>query len=125
MRKFVKPVLLVLLVLILFLVGSYGYLFAIRSNDLRRQERHLARLEVRYQSGHGAGNEMVSVDFDLDDESIQLNRLRLLGSHNSYKKTGPAIGRLFIALGANSDEARALRYGYRTQIGRASCRERV
>jgi hypothetical protein len=114
MRKFVKPVLMVLLALLVFLVGSYGYLFLIRSNDFRRQERHLAQLEARYQSGHTAADELLLVDVDLSDESIQLNRLRLLGSHNSYKKTGPAVGRLFIALGANVDEARALRYGYRT-----------
>jgi hypothetical protein len=114
MRRFVKPVLLVLLALLVFLVGSFAYLLLIRSNDFRRQERHLARLEARYQSGHTAEDELVFVDVDLNDESIQLNRLRLLGSHNSYKKTGPAVGRFFIALGANSDEARALRYGYRT-----------
>ena len=37
----------------------------------------------------------------------------MLASHNSYKKSGPAIGRFFVGLGDSFDEAKALNYGYK------------
>lgn len=113
MRGFIKRLGYMLLTLLMLLAATYSFLAWTRVNDLRQQREHLDRLQARYESGSRAPDERTLVDFDPEDESIKLNTLRFLATHNSYKKTGPALGRIWVGLVAGWDEARALAYGYR------------
>ena len=47
------------------------------------------------------------MNFELT-EDIKLNEIQMLASHNSYKKRGVPLGKLFIGLGDSFEEADAL-----------------
>jgi len=60
-------------------------------------------------------NDDTFINFDVNDESIKLNHIKMLATHNSYKKTAVPLGRLFVSLGTGSkEEGQALKYGYKT-----------
>jgi hypothetical protein len=97
--------------MILFFMSA-GYLFLIRVNDLRLENKHHRALVDYYANDYVPIDESQFLNFDISDTSIKLSDIQMLATHNSYKKTGSALGRFFVGLGANFDEARALNYGY-------------
>jgi len=96
----------VTLFLMLILVFS-----SIRWRDISLQKKHLDDLESLYDEDYEATSEQQFVGFDLDLNTLRLNEIRILASHNSYKKQGTALGKLFIGLGDSFAEAKALKYG--------------
>jgi hypothetical protein len=110
--KILKFIILFVLSLVIIFVAMFSYLFMIRVNDIRLQKIHLEDLQTYYNNDYVEVDESQFVNFDIDDDTIKLNEVQMLASHNSYKKTGPALGRFFVGLGENFDEARALKYGY-------------
>jgi hypothetical protein len=114
MLKILKFIILLVISLVIIFVAMFSYLFMIRVNDIRLQKIHLEDLHTYYNNNYVAIDESQFINFNVDDEQIRLNDIQMLASHNSYKKTGPALGRFFVGLGENFDEARALNYGYKT-----------
>jgi hypothetical protein len=110
--KIIKWILISILGTILMFLMMAGYLFLIRVNDYRLENRHHKRLISYYENDYVSINESDFLDFDITDTSIALSDIQILATHNSYKKTGPALGRFFVGLGADFDEARSLKYGY-------------
>lgn len=95
-----------------FFVLMLIHLGGIRWLDVRSQNRYMKQLQSKYQN-YIPIDETQFVNFDLNDETIALNEIQLLASHNSYKKTGSEIGKFFVGLGDSFAEAKSLRYGYR------------
>ncbi|TVP85916.1 MAG: hypothetical protein EA375_02880 [Acholeplasmataceae bacterium] len=114
MLKTLKIILIVIFGFVALFLLILSYFSLIRMNDIRLQNRHLRRLADYYALEHVPEDESTWIDFDVSDPTLTLHDIRLLATHNSYKKTGPALGRLFVGLGENFDEARSLRYGYQT-----------
>lgn len=114
MLKAVKILVITILsVVVLFLLIVFR-LFAIKIYDSSVQNSHMRTLTSYYESEDFESiDESQFVDFDLNDQSIKLNEIQMLATHNSYKKTGSDLGRLFVGLGDSFDEARALKYGYK------------
>lgn len=109
--KVIKAILIGILGLLILLFASLVTLYMVRINDIRLQQSHMDDLALLYQD-YQSIDESQFYAFDISDESIKLNDIQLLASHNSYKKTGLALGRLFVGLGDSFAEARALKYGY-------------
>ena len=99
--------LIVLFVLIVF------RLFAIKIYDSQIQIRHMKNLEEMYESNYEPIDESSFVDFDRFDNLTTLDEIQMLASHNSYKKKGSPLGKLFVGLGDSFAEARALKYEYK------------
>ncbi|MCK7488445.1 MAG: Ca2+-dependent phosphoinositide-specific phospholipase C [Bacillus subtilis] len=55
-------------------------------------------------------DEQSFVAFDMSDTTLRLNEIRMIASHNSYKKQGSPLGKLFVGLGDSWKEAAALQY---------------
>ncbi|MCD4827261.1 MAG: hypothetical protein K8Q99_05745 [Acholeplasmataceae bacterium] len=113
-----KKTIIITLIAILSIVLLFGLivlrLFLVRVFDINAQEKHIKQLKTYYDSSdYQSIDENQFVNFDLDDETIRLNDIQMIASHNSYKKIGPAIGRFFVGLGDSFEEARALNYGYK------------
>lgn len=112
MLKTFKIVLIFIFGFVALFLLILSYFSLIRMNDIRLQNRHLRRLADYYATEYVPLDESTWIDVDVTDPTLALHDIRLLATHNSYKKTGSALGRLFVGLGENFDEARSLRYGY-------------
>jgi hypothetical protein len=86
------------------------FFHAIRWNDILWQKQHLNELRAYYQIPDASVEEQSFVDFDLFDNDLRLNEIRMIASHNSYKKLGSPLGKLFVGLGDSWKEAKALTY---------------
>ena len=97
-------------------IGTFLFLFfalilyfnGLKLHDISIQKKHNENLKAL---NYSPVDEQTFVEFDLFDETIRLNEIQVLASHNSYKKLGPAIGRFFVGLGENFEEAKLLKYG--------------
>lgn len=115
MKKILKISVITLSILIFLCLSIITRLVMVRTSDINKQERHMEMLREVYESDqHNILDETTFLNFDIDDLSIKLDDIQMLASHNSYKKTGPAIGRFFVGLGDSFAEARALNYGYQS-----------
>ncbi|MCR3906867.1 MAG: Ca2+-dependent phosphoinositide-specific phospholipase C [Tenericutes bacterium] len=113
MIKILKIILIVFLSFVTLFFLIVMRLFAVKIYDSVVQTSHMKRLNNYYEDNSFVPvDENEFVNFDLTDESIKLNEIQILATHNSYKKAGTALGRLFVGLGDSFDEARALKYGY-------------
>lgn len=83
---------------------------AIRWNDVLWQRQHLSELRAAHASDDLGLDEQAFVAFDLLDNDLRLNEIRMIASHNSYKKLGSPLGKLFVGLGDSWKEAKALEY---------------
>ncbi|PKK97156.1 MAG: hypothetical protein CVV58_02680 [Tenericutes bacterium HGW-Tenericutes-3] len=114
MIKAIKFFLIFVLSVVILFVAIIVRLYAIKVVDVRLQVKHNNQLESYYQSSAFTEiDDAEFTDFDIHDASIKLNDIQMLASHNSYKKKGSALGKLFIGLGSSKAEAQALNYGYK------------
>jgi len=110
--KILKVLMIGILSLIALFVFIVIRLYAIKINDIRLQNTHMDEIRLMYQDE--AYQEITDDDFlnfELT-EDVKLNEIQMLASHNSYKKRGVPLGKLFIGLGDSFEEADALKYGY-------------
>lgn len=104
----VKKVLLIFTSLVAIFLALVIYFNTIRMVDLLTHERHLRDL---IENPPRAVDESTFMNFSSSDD-VRLNQVQLIASHNSYKKNITRLGQLFVGLGENFDEARALRYAH-------------
>ncbi len=115
MKKTIKVVSVILIAVILLFSVIFFRLYAVRVFDTKAQEKHLEQLNLYYDSSDFEPvDENLFINFNKDDDTIKLNEIKYLASHNSYKKNGPELGRLIIGLASSKEEARALDYGYKS-----------
>lgn len=113
MIKIFKIILIAVLSVVLLFMLIVLRFFAIKIVDSQIQIKHMKDLNAYYASSEFTPiDETQFTNFDLNDLSIKLNDVQILASHNSYKKKGSALGKLFIGLGDSFEEANALKYGY-------------
>lgn len=113
MMKILKIIMIAVLSVVVLFGLIIFRLFAIKIYDSQVQIRHMKNLIHDYQEGYEPQDESQFFDFDINDESIKLNHIQMLATHNSYKGMSSALGRFFVGLGDSFDEARALKYAYR------------
>jgi hypothetical protein len=111
--KMFKVLLLTILTVVLLFFAIIIRLYGVRVNDFRLQRNHMRQLVELYNGPYESANESSFLNFEITDD-LRLNQIQMLATHNSYKKTGVPLGRLFVGLGENFNEARALKYGYKT-----------
>ena len=115
MRRISKKIGLILLVavgiMVLFLSGLALYLSRIRVADIKKQAEHIGVLHTLYDKLYVPVEEQKFVNFDLADNSLRLNEIQLLATHNSYKKMGSAIPKFLVGL-VDRAEAKAMKYEY-------------
>jgi hypothetical protein len=111
MKKILKIIAWFLLTIVMVFVILVLMFNGIRWNDIRLQKQHYAQLEAKYAGDYEAIDEQTFVNFVLEASGLRLNEIQMIASHNSYKKLGTGVGKLFIGLGDSFDEAHALRYG--------------
>jgi hypothetical protein len=112
LAKAVKITIIALASLLTLFVLMVGYLSVGRANDNMLHKVHLSRLEKIYEDGHTPLDDSVFADFDPVTSTLHFNHIRMLATHNSYKKTGSDLGKLLVGLGDSFEMADALRYGY-------------
>ncbi len=105
-----KSILSIFILVVAFVVTSYIHLSIIRSKDLKIQNKRLDKIDSYYDNDKSY-NYLENSEEDLD--LIPYNETRFLASHNSYKKKGSIIGKLFVGLGDSFSEAKALNYSYK------------
>lgn len=113
MKRLMKIGKIVLISIVSFLVLFFGlvlYFHIIRWNDVTLQKAHMAKIQSLYAEGALRVEEQNFVSFDLNDTNLLFNEIRMIASHNSYKKIGSPIGKALIALFENQQEADALKY---------------
>lgn len=115
MKKLIKKISMTLAItmgsLFLILVGLVIYFNLIRVVDINKQNKHIETLRALYDENHTTIDEQQFVSFDLKNNELRLNEIQLLATHNSYKKLGSGIAKIFVGLGDSFEEARALKYG--------------
>ncbi len=115
MLKILKTTAKVIIFTILTAIGLFLTLVlvfnSIRWHDISWQKRHLADLAELYDGTYVPVDEQQFVAFDLATTTLRLNEIRMIASHNSYKKLGTGLGKLFVGLGDSFAEAEALKYG--------------
>ncbi len=86
---------------------------SLRFTDNRQQINHLDDLQEYYETTPSSeiAAEQSFVSFDIDFNDLRLNEIKMVASHNSYKKQGTALGRAMIALGSSKEDARLMNYG--------------
>lgn len=104
-----KSITFILVIALTFVLASYIHLSMLRSSDLKKQKRRVDKLDNEYKDYEPSGYYNFSLD-NYDD--LKLNEVRVLASHNSYKKKGSLVGKLFVGLGDSFSEAKALNYSY-------------
>lgn len=113
----ITRILKILIISVLSIVVLFGLivfrLFAIKIYDSQVQMRHMKNIIEMYESSYVSIDESKFVNFDRFDDTTTLDQIQLLASHNSYKKQGSSLGKLFVGLGDSFAEARALKYGYK------------
>ncbi|MDP2426268.1 MAG: Ca2+-dependent phosphoinositide-specific phospholipase C [Candidatus Izemoplasmatales bacterium] len=110
-KKILRGFVLSLLSIVALFLGLVLYFSMIRWHDVSLQNAHMAKLKAMYSESYTPQNEQDFVSFPLTDTTIRFNEIRMIQSHNSYKKLGSALGKLFVGLGDSFEEARALEYG--------------
>lgn len=110
-KKTIKTLILILGFFVVFILGSIVYLSSFRWIDLALQRRHLRLLSESYNASYEPIDESDFINFDLTDDTLRLNDIQMLASHNSYKKQGSLLGKFFIGLGDSFEEAKKLQYG--------------
>ncbi|MCF7930370.1 MAG: hypothetical protein K9L02_02545 [Acholeplasmataceae bacterium] len=114
MLKAIKIILILILTVIILFVALVVRFYAVKLADIRIQTKHLNQLETYYESPEfDAIDDTLFTDFNPSDTSIKLNDIRILASHNSYKKYGTTLGKFFIGLGSTKEEAEGFKYGYK------------
>ncbi|HHT55604.1 MAG TPA: hypothetical protein GX012_03480, partial [Acholeplasma sp.] len=106
--KVVTSIIIGVLVFVLF---SAIHLSQIRRADLKSQNKRMDKLEASYENYEPSGYLKYSGE-NLDE--LAFNEVSFLASHNSYKKKGSLVGKLFVGLGDSFSEAKALNYSYKT-----------
>lgn len=112
--KIIKKILWIVLTIVLIMLLMVVRLFSVRVYDVEVQKRHMHDLRSMYESYTTPIYDNQFSDFDIETQSLRLNEIQYLATHNSYKKMSTALGRLFVGLGDSFDEARALKYSYKT-----------
>ena len=111
LKVMISIILSVVMLFFLIIIRFYG----IKIVDTTQQSRRLKELKLYYESENFIPiDDQEFADFDLNDETIKLNDIKMLASHNSYKKNSTALGRFFVKLGSSKAEADALNYEYKT-----------
>lgn len=113
MKRLLKIGKMILISMVSFLVLFFGlvlYFHIIRWNDVTLQKAHMAEIQSLYADGSLRVEEQTFVSFDIEEENLLFNEIRMIASHNSYKKFGSPIGKALIALFENQQEADALKY---------------
>lgn len=114
MKKLLKISLISILSFVLTFILLVIYLSSIQTYDIHQQKKHMNQLISMYESDSFTSVDETSFyDFELN-ESIKLNDIQYLASHNSYKKKGSNIGHFFVGLGSNFNEAKAMNYHNKT-----------
>lgn len=114
MKKTIKKIVIIISMILFIFLGIIIRLVTVRTSDIKLQEKYMEVLKESYESNQiDEIDETDFINFDVNDETLRLDDVQILASHNSYKKVGPAIGRFFVGLGDSFDEARALDYGYK------------
>ena len=112
--KLIKIAIISVLSLVLSFLMVVIYLSSIHFHDLRQQQKHMITLRSSYtSSSFQAIDESIFYNFELTD-TIKLNDIQFLASHNSYKKKGSSIGHFFVGLGSSRAEAKAMNYSNHT-----------
>jgi len=120
MIKLLKMILISIISLVLIFLLMVIYLSSIQTYDIHQQKKHMDKLIKMYESDSFIPvNETLFYDFELT-ESIKLNDIQYLASHNSYKKKGSNLGHFFVGLGSNFNEARAMNYENKTLTNQLS-----
>ncbi|MFP4286932.1 MAG: Ca2+-dependent phosphoinositide-specific phospholipase C [Candidatus Izemoplasmataceae bacterium] len=104
--KLLKKIILLFLSLITAFFALVIYFNTIRLVDVVQHERQIRALSNQEITPL---DESAFMNFTESDE-LRLNEVQFIASHNSYKKNITRLGQLFVGLGENFDEARALRY---------------
>lgn len=104
----VKKIILIFTILITTFLALVIYFNTIRMFDIFAHERHIRNLS---ENPPLVIDENDFMNFTPSD-NLRLNHVQLIASHNSYKKNITRLGQLFVGLGENFDEARALRYAH-------------
>lgn len=111
MRKVLKIATSVVLIFLVLLMFSYIYLSSIRAADIKRQEKHIDKITNEYLKYVEQGS---SSFMNTNIFNMPLNDVQFLASHNSYKKKGSILGKLFVGLGDSFNEAKSLNYTNKT-----------
>lgn len=112
--KVIKILLIFILSVIVLFFAIVIRLYAIKIFDVRTQTNHINQLEAYYQSSEfNEIDDAEFTNFDIYDSNIKLNDIKILASHNSYKKYGTPLGKFLIKLGSTKEEADGLKYGYK------------
>jgi hypothetical protein len=116
MFKVVKFLLISILSVIFLFIFIIIRLYAIKIYDTNAQITNLQNMKNIYDNANYESlDESEFTNIDLTDDQIKLNEIKMLATHNSYKKTAVPLGRLFVSLGTgSSEEGRALKYGYQS-----------
>jgi hypothetical protein len=110
-KLFLSIVLSFVILFFLIVIRFYG----IKIVDTTQQSKRLKELRSFYESEtFSANDDQEFADFDLTDDDLKLNEIKMLASHNSYKKNSTALGRFFVKLGSSAEEADSLNYSYKT-----------
>jgi len=120
MMKFLKIGLISIISLVLIFLLMVIYLSSIQTYDIHQQKKHMDKLIKMYESDSFTPvSDTLFYDFELL-ETIKLNDIQYLASHNSYKKKGSNLGHFFVGLGSNFNEARAMNYANQTLTNQLS-----
>jgi len=115
MKKLLKVIISIILSVVMLFFLIIIRFYGIKIVDTTQQSRRLSELKLYYESEtFSPNNDQEFADFDLNDESLKLNEIKMLASHNSYKKNSTVLGRFFVQLGASKEEADSLNYEYKT-----------
>ena len=110
MQRALKIFVIVIMFTLVFVLVSIVHLSLIRMNDIKKQASYLNNLDKVYENYQAKGHTPFT---NKEVGNLPLNEVRFLASHNSYKKTGSAIGRFFVGIGDSFSEANSLKYSYK------------
>lgn len=98
-------------IIILVFLMMYIYLAVGRTSSLRKQRKHMRRLETIYETYSAKGSKAFSSE---DVFNKPFNEVRFLASHNSYKTKNPTLGRFFVGIADSFSEAKSMKYSNKT-----------
>lgn len=112
--KIIKKIIRILITTVLIFLLMVVRLFSVRIYDIEVQKRHMKDLNAMYASYTTPIDDQQFADFDISSSHLKLNEIQYLATHNSYKGMSTPLGRFFVGLGDSFQEARALKYSYKT-----------
>lgn len=112
MMRILKVMMIVIASLMTLFMLLVGYFALGRGNDLLLQNVLIDRMEKIYGNDYKPIDDQIFASFDPDTSDIRFSEIKMLASHNSYKKKGSDLGKLLIGLGDSFAMANALKYGY-------------